>query len=152
MVFDRHHAEAVFARRLLPLARRWRQAADDTLSEVGLSDANGWVLIHVSRAEEGIHQGVLADLVDISGASLVRRLDQLEAAGLVERAPDASDRRANYVKLTPEGRRLAAQIERAFAGLREDLMATIANDELAAANTMLERLDERIARRRKGGR
>ncbi len=145
-------AEAVFARRLLPIARRWRQAADLALSELGLSDANGWVLVHVGRTDEGVQQGALADMVDISDASLVRRLHQLEAAGLITREQDPANRRANYVRLTKEGRAQASRIETAFAALRDGLLADVDDAELATANTVLERLDRRIARQREAAR
>ncbi len=148
MVVERHLTEAAFARYLLPVARRWHQAADKTLRELGLSNANGWVLVHVGRTAEGIQQGALADLVDIRGASLVRRLDQLEAARLVTREPDPRNRRANHVRLTAEGRALAGRIEGAFAALRGMLLADVDDAELATANAVLMRLDQRIARRR----
>lgn len=149
MVSDRHSAEASFARHLLPLARRWRQAADSALSELGLSDANGWVLVHVGRTAERIQQSVLADLVDISDASLVRRLHQLEEAGLIARERDEANRRANYVCLTEKGRTLAGHIEEAFARLRATLLADVDDEELVIANSVLVRLDQRIARHRK---
>ncbi len=150
MVQERPSAEAAFARHLLPLARRWRQAADAALSELGLSDANGWVLVHVSRTTEGIQQGALADLVDISDASLVRRLHQLEAAGLIAREQDPRNRRANHVRLTEQGRALAGRIEQAFAALRATLLVDVDDAELATANSVLTRLSRSIARLREG--
>ncbi len=152
MVSERHIAEAVFARHLLPIARRWRQAADMALSALGLSDANGWVLVHVGRTVEGIQQGALADLVDLSDASLVRRLHQLEAAGLITREQDPANRRANVVRLTGEGRAQAHRIEQAFAALRGTLLADVDDAALATANAVLARLDQRIARRRETAR
>lgn len=146
MVTDRHSAEAAFGRHLLPVARRWHRAADKAIRALGLSNANGWVLVHVSRTEAGIQQGALAEMVDIKGASLVRRLDQLEAARLVMREPDPRNRRANHVRLTTEGRALAGRIEAAFAQLRTTLLTDIAEEELATANSVLTRLDRRIAR------
>jgi MarR family transcriptional regulator for hemolysin len=148
MVIDRRATEAAFARHLLPVARRWHRAVDEALRELGLSNANGWVLVHVGRTEAGIQQGALVDLVDIRGASLVRRLDQLEAAGLVTREPDPLNRRANHVRLTEAGQALTGRIETAFAGLRAMLLADIGDEELATANAVLTRLDERIARSR----
>lgn len=147
MVISRRVTEAAFARHLLPLARRWHRAADKTIRALGLSNANGWVLVHVGRTAEGIQQGALADLVDIRGASLVRRLDQLEAARLVTREPDPRNRRANHVRLTAEGQVQAKRIEAAFTALRATLLADVADEELATANSVLTHLDESLARR-----
>jgi MarR family transcriptional regulator for hemolysin len=144
MVIDRRATEAAFARHLLPLARRWHRAADDAMRALGISNSNGWVLVHVSRTAEGIQQGALAGLVDISEASLVRRLDQLVEAGLVTREPDPLNRRANYVRLTEEGRALARRMEAEFAALRATLLADIDDEQLATANAVLTLLDDRI--------
>jgi hypothetical protein len=38
---DRASAEANLAQRLQPLARRWRMIADQSVAELGLSDATG---------------------------------------------------------------------------------------------------------------
>jgi MarR family transcriptional regulator for hemolysin len=146
MVIDRLAAEAAFARHLLPVARRWHQAADRAIRALGVTSANGWVLVHVGRTAAGIQQGALAELVDITGASLVRRLDQLEQARLVTREPDPDNRRANHVRLTGEGHALAGRIEAAFAALRATLLIDVADAELANANSVLIRLDRRIAR------
>ena len=150
MVPDRPTIEAAFARHLLPLARRWHQAADRAIRALGLSNANGWVLVHVGRTEAGIQQGALAELVDIRGASLVGRLDQLEAAKLVTREPDPQNRRANHVKLTPAGHALAGRIEEAFAALRATLLADVGDADLVTANAVLTMLDQRITRGRAG--
>lgn len=148
MIPARRSAEAAFARHLLPLARRWRQAADAALSELGLSNSDGWVLVHVGRTADRIHQAVLADKVGISGASLVRRLHQLEAAGLIVREQDAADRRVNHVRLTARGRALATEIEEAFVRLRATLLADIPDADIAVANGVLALLDDRITRLR----
>lgn len=41
----------------------------------------------------------------LSSGGMTKRLDRLAAAGLIERRPDPSDRRATLVRLTPRGRR-----------------------------------------------
>ncbi len=144
MVMDRPSSEAAFTRHLLPVARRLNRSADKVIRELGLSNANGWVLVHVSRTEAGIQQGALAELIGISGASLVPRLDQLEAAGLITRAPDPANRRVNHVRLTADGHALARRIEAAFAALRKAALADVTDDELAVAHRVLMRLDRRV--------
>jgi DNA-binding MarR family transcriptional regulator len=49
----------------------------------------------------------LARLLMLSPAGMTNRVDRLEAAGLVERRPDPSDRRSSLVVLTSAGRALA---------------------------------------------
>lgn len=70
------------------LQKRFEQRA----RSLGLTRAQWQVLVHLAR-NEGIHQGGLADLLDIEPITLVRIVDKLEARGLVERRRHATDRR-----------------------------------------------------------
>lgn len=148
MDFDRFETEAEFARVLLPLARRWRAEADHAVAGFGLSDATGWVLLHVLRLGDRVRQGDLAAVLDIQGGSLVRLIDQLEKAGLVERRVDAQDRRANHVLLTDAGRAMAGGIERALEEIRRAMFEGVGDRDLAIANDVLKRLSMRVVERR----
>lgn len=141
-------AEAEFARRLLPLARRWRTVADRAVAGLGLSDATGWVLLHVGRLGDGVRQTELAGALDIQGASLVRLIDQLEGSGLIERRVDAGDRRVNRIFLTPPGEAMVVQIEQALRAIRHELFDGIDDADLARANALLALLDQRVTARR----
>ncbi len=70
-----------------------------------------------------LHKGplpvnVLGRKVLLTSGSITTAVDRLEQRGLVERRPDAEDRRARVVHLTPEGRKL---IRKAFAGHTADM-------------------------------
>ena len=49
---------------------------------------------------EGISQAALAALLEIEPMTLCRHVDRMEAAGFVERRPDATDRRARRIFTT----------------------------------------------------
>jgi len=55
---------------------------------------------------EGIRLTALADAALLTKQSMGYLVDDLEAHGYVERAPDPADRRAKVVRLTARGRRL----------------------------------------------
>lgn len=79
------------------------------------------VLVHLSR-QQGINQATLAELMEIEPITLVRLLDRLEAAGIVERRADPADRRARLVYLTDKAERpLAAGAALALEVRREAL-------------------------------
>jgi MarR family transcriptional regulator for hemolysin len=141
-----------FARRLLPLSRRFRAAVDQALSGFGLSSANGWALLHVSRLGDDVPQGDLVAELDVQGASVVRLIDQLEAAGLLARAVDERDRRVNRLRLTPAGHALVGRIEEALAAIRARLMAFIDDADLAVANKVMEQIDRNLADLREAAR
>lgn len=149
---NRAAAEAEFARRLLPLARRWRAVADKALAEFGVSDATGWVLLHIGRLGEGARQTELAGALDIQGASLVRLIDQLERSGFVERRVDAEDRRVNRVHLSEAGRSTVVQMEQALRQIRHELFEGIGDEDLRTANAMLELIGQRVSARQERAR
>ena len=148
MKSNRYWLEQSFGRRILPLSRRWRAAADRALADCGVSSAAGWALLHVGRLGDDVRQGELVAELDTQGASVVRVLDQLEAAALLTRAADPSDRRTNRIRLTETGRALVDRIEEALEALRRDLMEGVPDAALAVADSVLQLIDQRMLLRR----
>ena len=84
------------------LKRRFEQNARNN----GLTRSQWQVLAHLAQ-NEGIHQGKLAELLDIEAITLGRIVDKLETLGLIERRPHPSDRRIWLLHLTaPAGPKL----------------------------------------------
>lgn len=139
---NRQHLEAAIAGRLPPLARVWRRLADRALSDLGISTATGWALVHVRRLGGDVRQTDLAAQLEITNASLVRLLDQLAAAGLVVRRTDGVDARVKRIALTDLAAPLVEGIEARLAELRAHLLRDVDDDRLAVAIDVLERLGE----------
>ena len=148
MMSERSNVEAAYARTLLPLARMWRQSADRALSGFGLSASGGWTIVQVGRLGDDVRQTDLASELDVSAASLVRVVDQLVAAELVDRQRDDVDARVSRVRLTERGRALVAKIEAAFEALRREMLADGADADLATALRVAEQLEARFTRKR----
>lgn len=70
-----------------------------------------WHVLGALVHNAGCRQIQLADMLDIEPITLVRLLDRLEAAGLVERRPDPTDRRARLIFLTDAAAPVIAQID-----------------------------------------
>lgn len=121
-------------------ARRWRRAIDDALARYGLSDASWRPLLHLDRLGEGARQNDLAQSLGIEGPSLVRLLDRLARAGLVERREDASDRRAKTLHFTAQGREQTARLKRVVAEVCAEMLKGAPPQEIAAAMRLFERL------------
>src|SRR4051812_9866863 len=109
------HTLMNLAMSLTRTARAYRSVADRLASNYGLSQATAWPVIMISRLGDGVRPGAVAEALGLEPSSLVRVIDQLIDAGLVARHEDASDRRAKTLHLTAEGRRRAAQLEKALA-------------------------------------
>ena len=79
--------------RILRLARNIETWRAEHLSAYQLTPADFNVLATMRRkGDDGINPGALLNVLFISSGGLTRRLDRLEAAGLIVRHPDPEDR------------------------------------------------------------
>lgn len=82
--------------------------------------------------QNGCRSGDLAERLGISPGSMTRLVEVLVGAGWVVRERDDSDRRAQRVLLTPEGRRLLASIRADGTSKLRERMSRLDDNELAA--------------------
>lgn len=117
---------------LLQGSNSWRRLAERALVAEGISWARADVLVWIGRLGGGLRQVQLADAIGHSSNALVRLLDELSSAGLIERRADGRDRRANLIWLTSEGEILAARAEEVLNGLRAEALRDVNPDDLNA--------------------
>lgn len=142
--------QLTLARKMPQVARQWQQLADLALAELGVSNSAGWCLIHLARLGPDARQAALAEELGITQPSLVRTLDQLQAAGLAERVSNPDDRRSNRIAFTPEGQALVGQIEARLDDLRRDLLDGVPGAAVEIAVNLLTLLEQRMADRAGG--
>ena len=142
----RQQNRMAFGATLQVMSRAYKAAADKAVGHIGLSQAMAWPLVMIGRLGSGIRPGALADVLAIEGASLVRQLDQLEEAGLVERRDCATDRRAKTLHLTPAGTRARAKIEASLDAMRAEMFDGIADADLEACIRVFAALDAKLGR------
>ena len=133
-----------FARELVVVARRWRTRLDERLKGLGLSEARWAALYWLWQSPDGLSQTALAERAGVESPTLVRTLDLLCEAGLVERRSCATDRRAKVVVLTPAAMPLVRQLDAVAAELRRDVMAELTIDELDVALRVMRKLRARL--------
>lgn len=122
-------------------ARLWRRAADHRLQPYGLTEATWLPLLRIARAAAPMHQKELAASLSLDGSSVVRLLDALEAAGLVERQ-EGEDRRAKAILLTTEGRRTVDRVEAVAQGVRETALAGLPDADIETASRVLDHISQ----------
>ncbi|MDR3474740.1 MAG: MarR family transcriptional regulator [Devosia sp.] len=122
-----------FTSELVLAGRVWRRMTRAVTARFAIGEAGAAPLLWIGRMGEGVRQNTLAERIGIEGASLVRVLDELTAAGLVTRQPDPSDRRANLLYLTEKGREVTAAVEAEINELRERIFADVDGEDIAAA-------------------
>lgn len=113
-------------------SRQWRRVCQTTLIDSGVTEACAGPLLMIARLGEGVRQVTVAQACGLESPSLVRLLDQLCKAGLVQRTEDPTDRRAKALSLTDEGRALANAIEAELIRLRRDIFNNVDPADLEA--------------------
>ena len=87
-------------------------------------------------------QGSIADSLGYDRGQLVGLLDELEAAGLIERRRDPSDRRRHVVQMTATGRKTLAKLRALSKRLEEEFFAPLDDRERTVLHTLLLELAE----------
>jgi MarR family transcriptional regulator, transcriptional regulator for hemolysin len=85
-------------------------------------------------------QTELARTVGLDKTTMVVTLDELEAAGLAERRPAPSDRRARVIAVTEAGEAKVREAEEIAERIRVDVLAVLPDEERAAFLSALTRL------------
>jgi MarR family transcriptional regulator, transcriptional regulator for hemolysin len=134
---------AAFGALVGQVARRWRALVDVRLKEYGLTEATWRPLLHLSKFEAPPRQTDLAESLSIEGPSLVRLLDTLERDGYILRCAD-SDRRTKTIRLTARGETLQRKIAAVVDETRDQVLAGVADRQLAAATEVLEEVQRAI--------
>jgi MarR family transcriptional regulator for hemolysin len=107
------------------------------LAEIGMTVRGHCVLIHALPGE--LTQIELAKLTDLDKTTMVVTLDELETAGLAERRPAATDRRARIVVVTEAGRQVAAAGEQIVDRVHGEVLAALpAGDRDVFKNALIE--------------
>lgn len=97
------------------------------LEDLGVSPRAHAVL--VTAMSDDLTQSEIARAVGLDKTTMVVTVDELEAAGLAERRPSSTDRRARVITVTEAGRRKVRQADRVLDQVRNDVLSGLGDDE-----------------------
>ena len=126
---------------------RLRQAVfDQAMKPYGVTRAQWWALAQLTRHDPkgGMTQAELARLMELGKVATGAMVMRLEAAGLVSRRADASDRRLNRVFVTSRGSRVLERMIAVGRELNATLLSGLEPDDLDAADRVLTALRSRL--------
>jgi MarR family transcriptional regulator for hemolysin len=106
------------------VARLWRKRFEQLSRDSGLTRSQWQVLAYLER-NENIHQGGLAELLEVEPITLGRIVDRLQEFGLVERHPHPSDRRIWLLRLTARAKPKLDELHLLGADTRAEVLAGI---------------------------
>jgi DNA-binding MarR family transcriptional regulator len=126
------------------VARLMRRNFDRRAQQIDLSRAQWQVLAWLKR-NEGISQAALADLLEMSPMTLVRLIDKLEAAGLVQRRPRPGDRRSYRLYLADHAHPILDRLWHMGAETRRQAQAGVSKAEEALLLNVLTTIRRNLA-------
>lgn len=126
------------------VARLMRRRFAEQLKGDSLTLAQARALVYISR-HEGIRQVELAGLLEIEPMTLVRLIDQLASARLVERRADPRDRRAYQLFLRAAAKAPLAEIGRVAAAVRAQALRGVDPAQAAALLASLRAMRDNLA-------
>ena len=142
---DGHIPATEFGRQIYRLSTAWRREIDQRVRGFALTDATWRPLLYLGRMGDGLRQTDLAAALTIENPSLVRLIDALERAGLVERLEDAGDRRSKRLWMTAAGRQTYAEVAAIHASLADAFVKDVSAAELDLCYSVLDRVLRSIA-------
>jgi len=138
-------AREEFGVELARVYRSWRATVDAQLRPLNMTQARWITLLHIARGGAGLLQKDLAARMGIEGPTLVRLLDALESADLVNRKEAPGDRRGKTLALTRRAQPIVAEIERVVSESRRQVLCDISDEEIASCIRVLRNVRETIA-------
>jgi DNA-binding MarR family transcriptional regulator len=136
-------AQQNFGFLIADLARLMRHTFEQRFQGSALTLAQAKALLYLSR-QEGIRQVELAGLLEIQPITLTRLIDHLHEQGLVERRPDANDRRAYSLYLTAAAAPQLEVIEAVLASIRADVLRDIDQEQLSLVLANLGKMRDNL--------
>lgn len=132
---------------LVDAARLFRARMDRAFDDAGLGLTAGEArTLAYANIHPGQRQMALAEKMNVEPMTLVGFLDRLEAAGLVTREADPTDRRAKIVTLTEAAAPYLAGIRAAGLRVRAEATCGFSEAERELLRDLLLRMRENLAR------
>ena len=145
-VTDDHHQALKLWLRLLACTTRVEGVVRNRLrSEFATTLPRFDLLAQLEREPEGLTMGELSQRLMVTGGNITGITDQLEAEGLVRRAPHPTDRRAFSVQLTTRGQRQFRRMAAVHEQWVIDLLSGWNAEEKGQVYALLARLKGHLA-------
>ncbi len=129
--------------RISYIARMLRTRFDQRARTLGLTRAQ-WQTIAAIRWNEGATQREIAERLEVGSVTVGRLVERLEQAGWIDRRPDAADRRAYRLFISPKAQPMLEQLTALGADEERRAFEGIGEADLALLATLLDRIIENL--------
>ena len=127
------------------MIRSGRQIINRNLRPLGLSSAEGNILLHLFTQGQEMGQEQLVEQLDVSKPAISRALHSLETKGYVTRQRDPDDKRAHRVRLTDKALEIGPAVEQIYNHVYTLAVQGISQEELDCFVKLFGRMSENFA-------
>ena len=124
-------------------AHALRKAFGRRVASLGVTGAQ-WKVLFKLTLKPGLRQTDLADMLDLEPITLTRIIDRLQEAGLVERSPDPTDRRAWRLHVTAKAEPVVEKLRAIAAELTAEAFAGVNPKDIETTRKVLAQVRERV--------
>ena len=126
------------------MIRSARQIININLRPLGLSSAEGNILLHLFTQGQEMAQELLVEQLDVSKPAISRTLNSLETKGYVSRQRDPEDGRAHRVQLTEKAYQIGPAVERVYNHVYSVATKDISMEEFDNFINLFARMSENL--------
>lgn len=127
------------------VSRLRRVVFDNFMKPLNVTRSQWWVLAYLSR-HDGMIQSDLASVLELGKAALGGLIDRLDASGLIERRPDAADRRVKRVYLTSLGNQTVKEMREVSHEMSEEILEGLCVEQRLQLADMLNHVKQNLLR------
>lgn len=106
---------------------------------------NVLLLIKHAGKEAGLSQVDIGNRMIVTAGNITRLVDRLEKENLVERTPQAGDRRVRVIRITPKGSELLDKAWPSYQEAVEQLVPAVPDPEIKKLNDFLSGFRRRMS-------
>jgi DNA-binding MarR family transcriptional regulator len=128
-----------FGQALGSVLRRYLDSAREVISDLP-GGPRGFQVMSIASQHPTCNQAGIAEFLGLDRTVMTYLVDDLESAGLVERRPDPSDRRARLVVLTTKGRKTYDAESARIGEVERDVLGNLSDADAELFRQLLFRV------------
>ena len=121
------------------LARSMERDFEIRLKPLGIT-RGAYAVLSAVHQDKKTRPAELAAYLGLDGAAITRHLDRVEELGLIQRKPNADDRRSTHIELTKEGRRVVSGGLISSKATNKKFTADLTTAELKSFQTSIQKM------------
>lgn len=134
-----------FVKKLITVTRVHRRILEKEVSRTGVYRGQHQILMYVS-AHPNASQKEIADLQNVSPATVAVSLKKLEKAGYLERRMDEEDNRFKQIELTEKGKKTVEISREIFRNIEEIMLDGVSVEDMSQMETVLKHIFDNFIR------